>query len=43
MTSADLVVSVIMVAVVLGTWVILEELAKGKEEDIDDNDINGSV
>ena len=44
MASGELVISVVMVAVVLGLWVILEELAKAKEEFFDDdNDLNGSI
>lgn len=44
MASGEIVISVVMVAIVLGLWVILEELAKAKEEFFDDdNDLNGAI
>ena len=44
MASGEIVISVVMVAIVLGLWVILEDLAKAKEEFFDDdNDLNGSI
>ena len=45
MASGEIVISVVMVAIVLGLWVILEELAKANEEEFfdDDNDLNGAI